>query len=278
MLDDLLPLEDLHDPFLEDWASSHALLLHSTSQQQQQQQQADCQPRVARPHMSSGAPRADPSDPGSGAPFSPAAAGLYGIPAYAEPECPAAAMLNNAVPGQVPALVLGPMSMVHPASAAAAMARASVGSQRPGLPLAPGPVAQVQLVAGAGLPPGLPPAIAAAQQRAAAAAVQMQLVAQQHGQPIVQLKPVLVQLPVQPAPQAQQPSSSDGVAGGSRCSNASNASTRQTAAMPRNSSESSGNQQGTTGGCTPVAGVVYAAKHAVCPRACTLPCSGFVLR
>lgn len=279
MLEDLIPLEDLHDPFLEDWASSHALSLHLTPQQQPQQppqqQHTGRQPHCATPvpadpsdfdaHCAAPVP-ADPSDFDDVAHFSPSVAGLCGVPPYAEPDSPAAAMLNNAGSGQVPALVLGGTAAAQPATAAAMLARASRGAQPPSLPLPSGAMAvfgqqhayaaaQVQAAASASLSAGLPPAIAAAQHRAAAAAVQMQLAAcqqltaqaQQLGQPGTDSKPVLVQLqhvqPVQPVLQAQQankPSSSDGVAGGSRCSNASHSSTRQTAAVARNSLESSG--------------------------------------
>lgn len=251
MLEDLLALEDLHDPFLEDWASSHMPPLQFPAQHHGQHQQAGCQPRFAPPRLADAAPQTDPCDPGGMPQLSPAAAGLCGIPAYAEPDSPAAAALNNAGSGQIPALVLGAMAVTHS------------GSGPPGLQLTPGAVAMLgqqhgfaatQMTAGsAAAQTGLPPAIAAAQHRAAAATVHMQLAvqqqfaahAQQLGQPIVHLKPVLVQLPVQ---QSDRPSSSDGAGGGSRCSNASNGSTRHTAAMLRNSSEFSGNQRGAAGG------------------------------
>lgn len=176
LLEDLLPLEDLHDPFLElegvelgsgGVAAELAAAPHHMSLQQM--------------HNAAVARGVDPSDPSTI--FSPTAAGFFGIPAYAEPDSPAAAAFNN--------------------SAGALLAQQGSTPRAPGLPLHPGAAFGAYVASSASDARGLPPAIAAAQQRVAQQ-LQMQLQAQAQAQAQGQqaAAPVQPPQPVQALPLA----------------------------------------------------------------------------
>lgn len=170
LLEDLLPLEDLHDPFLEldqvelDGGSAPAELAAAPQHMSLHQM-----------HAAAVAHGIDPSDPS--ALFSPSTTGFFGIPAYAEPDSPAAAAFNN--------------------SAGMLLARQGSTPRVPGLPLHPGAaftaVHAFASASSANDSHGLPPAIAAAQQRVAQ---QLQMQAQMQAQ---------AQQAQQPAAQPQQP-------------------------------------------------------------------------
>ncbi len=179
LLEDLLPLEDLHDPFLELeqvelGGSSAPAELAAVPQHLSLQQM----------HAAAVARGIDPSDPS--ALFSPTTTGFFGIPAYAEPGSPAAAAFNNA--------------------AGALLARQGSMQGVPGLPLHPGSatlsaVHAFATASSANDASGLPPAIAAAQQRVAQQLqmqAQLQAQAQAHAQqPAAQTQPPQ---PMQPHP------------------------------------------------------------------------------
>lgn len=174
LLEDLLPLEDLHDPFLEldavelgsgGVAAELAAAPHHMSLQQM--------------HSEAVARGVDPSDPSTI--FSPTTTGFFGIPAYAEPDSPAAAAFNNL--------------------AGALVAQQGSTPRAPGLPLHPGAAFGPYAASSASDARGLPPAIAAAQQRVAQQ-LQMQLQAQAQAQGQQPAAPVQPPQPVQALPLA----------------------------------------------------------------------------
>lgn len=201
LLEDLLPLEDLHDPFLEldqvELGGGAAPADLAAAPQHMSLHQM---------HAAAVAHGIDPSDPS--ALFSPSTTGFFGIPAYAEPDSPAAAAFNN--------------------SAGMLLAQQGSTPRVPGLPLHPGAFTAVHAFAAASSANdshGLPPAIAAAQKRVAQQLqmqAQMQAQAQQAQQPAAQpQQPQPAQsLPVASALNAEAKACSSG-AGGSHVSHGS---------------------------------------------------------
>jgi hypothetical protein len=224
LLEDLLPLEDLHDPFLE---LDHVELGGGSAAAAADLPAAPQHLSLHQMHAAAVALGIDPSDPANL--FSPTTTGFFGIPAYAEPDSPAAAAFNN--------------------SAGALLARQGSTPRVPGLPLHPGSgfsVAQLWAAASSSANDahGLPPAIAAAQQRAVqqmqaqAQAAQPQPVQQPTVQP-QQLQPQPVQpLPVAPMPKLEVKACSSGPGGshvshGSADSGAVAATTTTTGTAPQ---------------------------------------------
>lgn len=235
MLEDLLPLEDLHDPFLDlaklehEAAAQHP---HPHAHHAFHVQQHGSAAAYMQALLEAGV---DPSEPGGGAGgglFSPTTSGFFGIPAYAEPDSPAAALLNNAAHNSPPPL---PVSL----------AAAAFGKQHA--------MAAAAAVGGMGAA-GLPPAIAAAQQRAAQVLMQQAAAAAQQQQP---------------APTANATSSGQGVShlsNGSAGSAGPTATATTTAVLPfmggtqRFSDDSSGGDLGGASGLGWQAAAVWFAK------------------